>query len=140
MRLEQEPTMPKASFSLVAIALLAGCAAINPPSKRPTLGDSEWRITALDGKAPAGEATLAFAGDRIAASAGCNRMSGSWKMDAGRLVVGQLASTRMFCEGKMEQEQALSQLLDGGPDVTMSDDRMMLKTPKHSAELERTKG
>lgn len=132
--------MLKASFPLVAIALTTGCATLNPTGEKPVLGDTEWRITAIDGAAPAGEAMLSFTGDRLSASAGCNRMNGSWKMEAGRLVVGRLAATRMFCEGKMEQEQALSQLLDGGPDVTISGRRMMLKTAAHSAELQRTKG
>lgn len=130
--------MLKASFSLVAVALLAGCATLGG-GPRPLIDNSEWRITRIDGAAPVGEASLTFVDDRIAATAGCNRMAGSWKLDTGRLVVSQLAMTRMFCEGKMEQEQALSQLLDGGPDVTISGKRMMLKTPAHSAELERTK-
>lgn len=119
-----------------ALALLAGCATTMTGSS-PSLADSEWRFTAIDGAAPAGEATLTFRSDRLVANAGCNRMGGTWREEGGKLIVGPLMATRMFCEGKMEQERAVSDLLDAGPDVTVSDDRMTLKSAAHSAELAR---
>jgi len=112
--------------------LLAGCA-----TTAPALVDSEWRITAIDGAPPVGEATLAFRAERLVASAGCNRLGGAWREEAGKLVVGPLMATRMFCEGKMEQERALNDLLSAEPAVARSGDRLTLKTTAHSVEAVR---
>lgn len=125
------------TFSLVSLALLAGCSTMTPSA--PTLTDSEWRFTAIDGAPPVGEATLFFQGNRLSANAGCNRMGGTWRNDAGKLIAGPLMATRMFCEGKMDQERAVSELLGGSPDLTLGDRRMTLKSAGHSAELTRTR-
>ncbi|MCW1427887.1 META domain-containing protein [Novosphingobium sp. JCM 18896] len=132
--------MRKLSIPLALLALLAGCATTSTgtaPTPKLVLADSEWRVTTIDGTPPVGEASLAFRPDRLVASAGCNRLGGTWSENAGKLVVGPLMSTRMFCEGKMEQERALSDLLGGEPAVTLSGDRLSLRTTAHAVELVR---
>lgn len=58
----------------------------------------------LDGS----EVTMAFDGARLAASAGCNRISGGFAMDGDTLTIGNLMTTRMACLGAaMEAEQKL---------------------------------
>jgi heat shock protein HslJ len=116
--------------------LLAGCAT-HTASGGATLTDSEWLFTTIDGAPPVGEATLSFQGNRLAANAGCNRMAGTWRGEGGRLVAGPLAATRMFCEGRMDQERAVSELLGGSPEITLDGDHLTLKSPAHSAELQR---
>ena len=128
--------MRNVSILLALPLLLAGCVT-TAPGAAPTLAESEWRVTAIDGAPPVGEATLAFRADRLVASAGCNRLGGTWREESGKLVVGPLMATRMFCEGKMEQERALNDLLGAEPAVTRSGDRLSLKTTAHSAELVR---
>ena len=128
--------MRKPLIPLALFPLLAACAT-TAPGTAPTLADTEWRVTAIDGKPPVGEASLAFRPDRLVASAGCNRLGGTWREEAGELMVGPLMATRMFCEGKMEQERALSDLLGGEPAVTLSGDRLSLRTTAHVAELVR---
>ncbi|RZK00625.1 MAG: META domain-containing protein [Novosphingobium sp.] len=128
--------MRKAFAFLALPALLAGCVTA-PTGTAPSLADTDWRVTAIDGAPPVGEATLTFRADRLVASAGCNRLGGTWREEAGKLVVGPLMSTRMFCEGKMDQERALNDLLGGIPAATLSGDRLTLKSDKHSAELAR---
>lgn len=122
-------------LSLIGFVLLGGCTTVD--ADRPPLADSEWRFTAIDGAPPVGEATLSFQGDRLSAHAGCNRMAGSWRHAGGKLVAGPLMATKMFCEGRMEQERAVAELLDAGPDMTVTGARMTLKSPAHSAQLER---
>lgn len=125
------------AFAFLALpALLAGCATTSAGTA-PTLAGSEWRITAIDGAPPVGEASLAFRPERLVASAGCNRLGGTWRQEAGKLVVGPLMATRMFCEGKMDQERALNDLLGGEPAVTLGGDRLTLRTTAHMAELVR---
>jgi heat shock protein HslJ len=131
--------MRKLSISLPLLALLAGCTTTSADTAAPSLAGSEWQFTAIDGAPPVGEATLAFQAERLSANAGCNRMNGAWRSEDGKLVAGPLAATKMFCEGKMEQESAVGDLLGGSPELTVSGDRMTLKTTAHSAELKRTR-
>jgi heat shock protein HslJ len=61
-----------------------------------------------------------FTATDIGASAGCNHMSGSYRIDGGRLVVGDLATTEMGCEPDlMAQDQWFGTLLGGGPTVRL---------------------
>lgn len=124
------------AIALSLLALVAGCTTTTAATS-PRLAGTEWRFTAIDGAAPIGEATLSFEGDRLSASAGCNRMAGTWHSEGGKLFTGPLAATRMFCEGKMEQERAVGNLLGGTPQVTVGGDNMTLKSEAHSAVLER---
>lgn len=94
----------------------------------------------MDGTTPAqpGKARLSFAGDRIAAGVGCNRMSGPFRVENGRLIAGPFMQTRMYCEGPVwAQEQALSALLVGAPEVKMVGDRLSLTSAGHKAEFVR---
>ena len=129
--------MRKTSIPLASLVLLAGCAA--PAAGGSSLADSRWRFTAIDGAAPvADDAHLEFHADRLGARVGCNGMGGAWRIDGGRLIAGPLISTQMYCEGRMEQERAVSALLSGGPTLSVAGDRMTLKSTAHSAELIRT--
>ncbi|MFA7603084.1 MAG: META domain-containing protein [Novosphingobium sp.] len=123
------------SMSLALAVVLGGCTTM--PAAAPALAGSEWRFTAIDGAPPVGEATLSFAGDRLAAYAGCNRLGGTWRVEAGKLTASPLISTQMFCEGKMEQERAVAELLDANPDLAVDGDRMTLRSPAHTGELAR---
>ena len=62
---------------------------------------------------------------------------GEWWMEQDRLIADQLIGTQMYCDGLMEQERAVSALLGGKPTVTITGDRLALRSPAHSAELQR---
>jgi heat shock protein HslJ len=132
-------SMRESGMSTIALFLLAFLASCTTASvvTGPTLTDSQWRFTAIDGKPPIGEATLSFQRDRLSVSAGCNRMTGTWRSESGRLITGPLAATRMFCEGRMEQESVVSDLLGASPQLTVHGDHMRLKSAGHWAGLER---
>ena len=61
----------------------------------------EWRIESIgdsgDFDSDANEFVV-MQGGRVAASVGCNRMMGSLRTDAGRVLMGEMARTRMACE------------------------------------------
>lgn len=127
----------RAALPLLAAPLLAACAAMGY-ADAPQLAGTEWRFVSIDGQAPVSDrAKMSLTADRISATAGCNGMGGSWTMEGDRLVGGPYASTRMYCEGRMEQERAIGDLLSEKPVVSLSGDRLTLTSAMHKAELVR---
>ena len=105
----------------------------------PRLSATDWRFSAIDGAPPVrpDRAVMSFTQDRLSANVGCNGLGGHWRLDGDRLVGGPYMSTKMFCEGVMEQENAVSALLAANPTVIVAGDRMTLTAPGRSAELRR---
>jgi len=104
------------------------------------LDNSTWQIVRIDGAPSASpQAELAFSDRNLSASAGCNRMNGSWRTEGQRLLTGRLAQTEMWCEspGLMAQEQSLATLLAAAPRYRLAGDRLALRSGAHSAELRR---
>lgn len=126
---------------LPALLLLAACAA-SPSAASNGLAGSEWRFVTIDGAAAASsKARLHFSEDEIGANVGCNGMGGKWHMEGGRLIAGPLVQTEIYCEGSVwGQEQAVGALLVAAPEMTLSAERLVLKSSGHSAELERLLG
>lgn len=123
---------------LIPLTLL-GCVAQVPPVEGLT--GSEWRITSIDGTAPAvpDRARLSFEAGRLSANVGCNAMGGPWRLEEGRLIAGPLAQTKMFCAGTVgEQELAASALLVAAPEVTFEGERLILRSAGHEVLLERS--
>jgi heat shock protein HslJ len=111
-----------AAVAVTASLLSAACATgnVTGPSDEVTASGSSdaltlvgpaWRLVSLAGDelVPETHVTAVFASDdRVTGSAGCNSYFGSAAAKGGRLAVGPLASTRMYCGAKviMDQEQA----------------------------------
>ena len=120
----------------IALALLSACATASPPT--PGLANTAWRFERIDGAAPVSErAWLEFRADRISATVGCNGLGGDWRIDGNRIVTGPFMSTRMFCEGVMGQERAVSELLSASPGWRLAGSRLELKSAGHRAVLVR---
>jgi heat shock protein HslJ len=120
-----------------------GCG--GPLDDAAMLAGGEWRIVAIDGT-PLPErrpGTLSFDGERISGWAGCNRFSGGYAIENGRLVAGNVASTRMMCPPPlMEQETRLFALL-GQPLAIRrgEDDTLTLTAPDNGTiSLRRAEG
>lgn len=128
------------AFITFACFLLGGCA-VGPGSGHALTGTS-WRFVAIDGDQPvSSDARLEFKADRLGANVGCNGMGGNWRVENGRLIAGPLTQTEMYCEGHVwDQEQALGALLAAAPAVERRQDRLVLKSSGHSAELVRIAG
>jgi heat shock protein HslJ len=76
-----------------------------------------WRLASLEGHAvvPGSRVTAVFGEDgRVSGSAGCNAYTGRAIPSTGRLEVGLMATTMMYCNlyGVMPQEQAYLALLE----------------------------
>jgi heat shock protein HslJ len=63
----------------------------------------------------------------VAAQAGCNHLSGDYRLDDARLMVDQLAMTEMGCDKPlMQQDDWLAGLLQQGPTVSLHGDQLTL--------------
>jgi len=56
--------------------------------------------------------TAMFEAGTISGNAGCNRYNGSYQLEADTLTIGPLATTRMWCENLMDQEQQFLSALE----------------------------
>lgn len=97
-------------FALL-LALLAPALPQPATAQAAGLAGSEWGFA---GETGGNERFITFGSDgRVAGSGGCNRFTGSYVFDSGKLTFSALASTRMACPPEvMEKEQAFFDLLD----------------------------
>ena len=95
--------------------------------------DLEADVALADGS----RITLGFAGEELAAYAGCNRLGGTVAIESGRLEVGELRSTNMACADEvMSQESWLAGFLDSSPEVTLTgDDELVLVSGEEMLRL-----
>ncbi len=102
-------------------------------SPETSLAGTAWTLTAMAGQPPVSSpspVTIEFGLDgRVSGSAGCNRYSATYTEEAGKLQVGQGASTRMMCPapGVMEQEATYLKALAGTLAFARDGDRLTLK-------------
>lgn len=84
---------------------------VGVPDDAPLVG-TDWQLLGPDGQAmnPPAMFRLEAKDSSVAAFAGCNQISGKYKLSKGKLSM-TLASTQMACEGKMETEAALNKVL-----------------------------
>lgn len=96
-----------------------GCGGgILPPGE---LAGTRWTFVSIGGAPVADDrpTSLQFDGERLSGSAGCNRFSGSYKVEGRTLTAGPLMATKMACPGAgMMQESAFFALMRGP--VTLS--------------------
>jgi len=66
---------------------------------------------------------------RLGGNAGCNHFFGAGRVSAGRLVVGNLGSTRMWCgRARMHQEGWFTTLLTGRPIMRLNGHGLLLRS------------
>lgn len=128
------------SLTLAAAALsLSACAHASVP-RHAALHDTEWKVVRIDGKPPASpRAAIRFMRDRLSATVGCNGQGGTWVIEQGKLVGGPYMSTMMYCEGLMDQERALADLLGAKPTVDVTRGTLTLRSKTHVIEARRVK-
>lgn len=123
---------------LALIPLLAACATAHGAPHH--LEQGEWRFTSIDGAKPvSGKTRLSIGASDLNAYVGCNGLGGGLKIEPGRLVIGPVISTQMWCDGVMEQERAVKTLLSASPEYRLSRGKLTLTGAAHTAELEPVK-
>lgn len=78
----------------------------------------------LEGTRP----TLSFTPEGLGGSTGCNSYFGGYTLDGASFVVGMLGSTQMFCEGIMEQELAIIEMLQTAEFITGDAEQLVIVT------------
>lgn len=88
------------------ILLLVGMAQ-GPVTGQVNSPDGEWRVVALGdlGIDPGDNVVFTLADGQISGSAGCNRFSARYALDAG-FALGPVALTRMLCHGRPAEIEA----------------------------------
>ena len=107
----------------------------------------EWVLQDLDGgpvpATPGESPTLSWdpAGSQVAGSSGCNRYTGRGFLRGSRLVVETLAGTRRFCEGAMELEARVLEVIQAGGRLRMEGGELVLfQGPDRVARFARAGG
>jgi heat shock protein HslJ len=67
---------------------------------------------------------------RVFGDSGCNRFTGGYTVSGDRITIGPLASTMMFCEGKMDAEAAFLNKLQNVVSYQATDVKLRLYTQK----------
>ena len=72
-----------------------------------------FTVLTINGEKISPTAVLQFnkADNKIWGNAGCNDFSGKYTQDGNALNIGQLASTKMYCDGAMKNEYAIQRVL-----------------------------
>ena len=71
--------------------------------------------------------TLSFTDGRANADFGCNSGSGAYRIEDGVLVLEELSTTRMACDGELgDQDTFMNELLMGSPAVELDGDQLTL--------------
>lgn len=125
--------MTRARRGLVAATIAAGLllASAGPAfagdsggALRSPVGD--WR-TKTDGV----KQTITFdKKGRVFGDSGCNRFTGGYKVKGDRITIGPLASTMMFCEGRMDAEAIFLNKLQAAVSFQATDAKLKIFTPK----------
>lgn len=119
------------------VIVLAGCAGMERPMTHDeSLENTYWKLTrvgdatveAVDNQREA-HFVLHAEDSRVAGSTGCNRLSGSYRLENDALHFGPLATTRMACLQGGETEQAFLEALEAaatwrieGQSLTLEDE------------------
>ncbi|MGB7655561.1 MAG: META domain-containing protein [Novosphingobium sp.] len=122
---------------LLIAPLLAACATAGASPAQ--IEGSKWTFTQIDGAAPvSGQTSLAIKSDQIDVFVGCNGMGSNLTIAGEKLIVGPVISTRMYCDGVMEQEHAVGRLLAASPTFKIANGKLVLQGGGHRAVLQRT--
>lgn len=117
---------------ITTLSLLVGaCAA----GAAPSLAGREYvssRVTDAGADKPLVGNTklrLTFSGDgNVGAYAGCNHISGTYRIDGGRLVAGNLGTTEMGCPPElMAQDEWYGTLLGANPTISLAGNDLVLE-------------
>lgn len=94
------------------------------------LTETEWDLVTINGEAPVDGTfpTLNFDEEQINGTTGCNSYFAGYTLDGTNLSVEQAGQTEMFCEGRMEQEQAYLQMLMSAVSLTLEKDTLTIHT------------
>ncbi len=112
---------------IFAGAALSAQAQAQTQSPDPALSAGAWRVVEIEGAQAAHGETLRFTGQGIAGQSACNRFSAGLKQQGQAVEISPPVSTRMYCEGRMDDERRYLDALKAAQGYTLSGDTLSLK-------------
>ena len=107
--------------TLLAVTAMPAMAGDAASSHGSVVGD--WRAR-TDGV----KQTITFDSEgKVYGDSGCNRFTGGYTISGDRIKIGPLASTMMYCEGKMDAEAAFLKKLQASTSFHATDMALTLK-------------
>lgn len=102
-------------YLLLCLFLITSCSALKPNSDLPKLGESVWNLTAIEQRPVNfdGRAFIKFdeKENKISGKALCNSYFSDYEMIGQKITFSSVGSTKMYCEGMMDEEnQIITQL------------------------------
>ena len=102
-------------YLLLCLFALASCNAVQHTADIPMLGESNWKLVAIEQK-PVNFGDRAFLKfdekkNKVSGKAVCNSFSSDYEMAGQKITFSGINSTEMYCEGIMDDEnQIITQL------------------------------
>jgi heat shock protein HslJ len=114
--------------ALFAIAMAAAIAegTVHAQAVDPALAAETWHVFEIEGVQATFQETLQFAEHRVTGRSACNRFTAGLQQSAGTLEIGQPVATRMFCQGRMDEEQRYFNALHAARSYEMTDGLLSL--------------
>lgn len=98
-------------LALLTISALGSCSIINQQADYTDLGGSQWKLISIEGSPMSlgDNAILTFdeKENKINGVAACNKFSADYEMLRKAVKFGSIVSTKMYCEGKMDEENKI---------------------------------
>lgn len=114
----------------VCTLCFSSCALINPAGNNAIAG-TEWNLVYIRKSTPlpGSTITIAFTGDEVRGSSGCNTYFGQYEIKADQIRFGSLAMTEMACKDAawMEQEQEYLAFLSEVVSFSINGPQLILK-------------
>lgn len=118
--------MPRLLLVLIFVGAAVSAHA-QTQSPDPALSAGPWRVVEIEGAQAAHGETLRFTGQGIAGQSACNRFSAGLKQQGQAVEISPPVSTRMYCEGRMDDERRYLDALKAAQGYTLSGDTLSLK-------------
>jgi heat shock protein HslJ len=101
--------MKALKFIAPLLFLFSSCSILAPSSEQPTLEETHWRLVAMNQKPiePSEQAFIEFKGTKASGRAACNNFSTETEVKKNKLSFANIISTKMFCDGLMDQENQI---------------------------------
>ena len=102
-------------YSILCVLFLASCHVVQPTADLPKLGESNWKLVAIEQK-PVSYGDRAYLQfdekeNKISGKAACNTFTSDYEMAGQKIAFKGISSTKMYCEGIMDDEnQIMTQL------------------------------
>ena len=137
-----------ASVALVGLPACSSVAGVTGAQASARTLDGGWQVQAVDGKPLDGarkpELTFDTGKNTVTGFDGCNRISGGYSLEGGRLTAPRLVSTRMACLGDEPRRAsaAIAELFANGAEVvetTVAGERVLtIRNAKAEIRLRKT--